>query len=329
MKEKEWREFEKAVADFAAALDPAAKVQHDIRLPDKHHRGSRQRDVWIEATICRHFPVSVLVSCKRWKRKLHSGNIEAFDGELASSGARVGVLYSYSGFTKPAVEKAKALKIPCCRLYAGSGPEIPKVLSLTAYCCMPQIFVSLSSKPPSNCGLRTWKELFELPVRVANGKSKLLDEIVRAYHEAEKSSVQKVGSKAIFPKPFGTELTVPPQAPVIKSFRVTAFGRWKFYRARLEAFVVNGSYEFTSKDFKGQIATPAIDRFDSEPGPGWEFVEGTPKDRPGIVIILFKGNAREVLVETMAHKRLEYKSSNAGHRRQKLYESNNNSVSMD
>lgn len=265
-------------------------MQHDVRLPDKHHRGLRQRDVWIEARICNHFPVSVLVSCKRWKRKLHSGDVEAFYGELESSGARVGVLYSYSGFTKPAVEKAKALKVPCCRFCRGSVPEIPKELSLTAYCCTPRVFVRLQSNLSAGWEFRTWGELFRLPVTTPDGESTLLDELVRAYHEAEKSSAR---SKDRLPEPFGVQLTIPPQVPKGKSLKVAAYGCWKFYRAKLEAFEVNGSYEFTSKDFKGQIITPSVDRLGPEPGPGWELVEGTPRARPSIIMMLFNGNTKD------------------------------------
>jgi Restriction endonuclease len=121
----EWKRFEQAVAAFAAALDPSATVKHDLRLPDRHHGRRRQRDVWIDAKIGGHFPVSVLVSCKRTKRKLNSADVDSFSGELASSPARVGVLYSYSGFTQGAIDKGRVLGISCCRLYSGKGPEIP------------------------------------------------------------------------------------------------------------------------------------------------------------------------------------------------------------
>jgi hypothetical protein len=38
----------------------------------------------------------------------------------------------------------------------------------------------------------------------------------------------------------------------------------------MEAWLVNGSYSFTDQDFKGSIATLAIDTWNAEPGPGWE-----------------------------------------------------------
>ena len=125
MPDPKWKEFEKAVARFVGALDPKAKVNHDVKLPDFHTSKPRQRDVWIEAKVCNHFPINVLISCKRLKRKLNQKDIDAFNGELASSEARLGVLYSYSGFTVNAIEKAKRLGISCCRLFENKSPDIP------------------------------------------------------------------------------------------------------------------------------------------------------------------------------------------------------------
>jgi hypothetical protein len=82
---------------------------------------------------------------------------------------------------------------------------------------------------------------------------------------------------------------------------ITAHGRWKFYRARLEAYEVNGSYEFTSGDFKGGIATPSIDRLSAEPGPGWERLERPPSEHGALLVfILYCGDAKEALLAACA-----------------------------
>ena len=52
-------------------------------------------------------------------------DIDAFHGEFISSGAQLGVIYSYSGFGPNAIEKAKVLKISCCRLFEDETPDIP------------------------------------------------------------------------------------------------------------------------------------------------------------------------------------------------------------
>jgi hypothetical protein len=298
----EWKRFEEAVAAFAAALDPAATVKHDLRLPDRHHGRRRQRDVWIEAKIGGHFPVSVLVSCKRTKRKLNSADVDAFNGELESSHARVGVMYSYSGFTKGAVDKGRVLGIPCCQLYQGKGPEIPAVLFFSSYCCTPQVSVTLAENPADFATLNTWNDLFSLPMRSKSGEAQLIDSLTDAYHHAEKEAVEAVAAGRRIPQPFARELRVQRENSDMP-LRVVITGRWKFYRAKIEAYEVNGSYEFTHGDFKGQLATPAIDRFSSEPGPGWDLLDQPPEPRGNVaIIILHKGNVKDALLESMGQK---------------------------
>src|SRR5262245_60861561 len=102
-RDREWRQFEKAVARFVAALDPKARVRHDVRPLDKHTRKPRQRDIWVDTSIGGVIPLSILISCKRYKRRLDQQHVDAFHGELLSSGANKGVLYSYSGFTSDAI----------------------------------------------------------------------------------------------------------------------------------------------------------------------------------------------------------------------------------
>lgn len=88
---------------------------------------------------------------------------------------------------------------------------------------------------------------------------------------AEKESVEAVAVGHI-PQPFGLQLTVRLDE-VDVPLRIVVNGKWKFYRAKIEAYEVNGSYEFTKGNFKGQIAIPAIDRFSEEPGPGWDLLD--------------------------------------------------------
>ena len=88
-----------------------------LGFPDKHTGKPRQRDVFIQTKICGIIPVKILISCKKYKRNLNQKDIDHFNGELISSGANKGVIYSYSGFNKNAIEKSKVLDICCCRLY--------------------------------------------------------------------------------------------------------------------------------------------------------------------------------------------------------------------
>ncbi|MGA1796862.1 MAG: restriction endonuclease, partial [bacterium] len=121
-----WEKFEIAVANFVKALDSSARVTHDAKLPDIHSKTIRQRDVWVEAKVCQHFPVKILISCKRKKRILNQQDIDAFNGERISSGAQLGVIYSFSGFTNNALEKGKTLGISCCMIFDNEPTNIPE-----------------------------------------------------------------------------------------------------------------------------------------------------------------------------------------------------------
>jgi Restriction endonuclease len=301
----EWRMFEKAVATFATTMDPSAQVRHNPRLPDRHHHGQRQRDVWIEAKLCGHFPVSALVSCKRLKRKLHSGDVDAFNGELASSQAHLGVLYSYSGFSRPAIEKGRALGIPCCRLYIDQAPELPEVLPFISYCCAPQLRVNLPKWPVRGWELETWEELFRLPLSGPSGDRTVLSELVSRVHAAEAEAVRAVPASAAAPQAFGAGVVLNSSAPDADALEVHILGQWKFYRGRLEAHRVRGSYEFTHGDLRGEVATPWIDRLGAEPGPGWERVEQPSSSLQNTaLIILYKGNAEEALMASLGPQAL-------------------------
>jgi len=86
---------------------------------------------------------------------------------------------------------------------------------------------------------------------------------------------------------------------------VIALGRWKYYRAKLNAYLVDGSYEFTQGDFKGQIMTPPIDRMGSEPGPGWERLHEPPDPKDNVILaVLYRGGVKEALLQNMSPRAL-------------------------
>jgi hypothetical protein len=293
-----WKAFETAVAAFIAALDPSADVQHNVRLPDRHHSGLRQRDVWVQAKLAGHYPVTVLVSCKRYRRKLHSGDIDAFNGELISSRAQLGFVYSYSGFTAPAIAKAREIGISCCRLFQDEPPEIPPVLFITAYCCSAQILLGLEGDKSQIGSGETWNDLFDVSFATPSGPRRLLDELISAFHRFEKAAIEAVGNGGLFPRPFAVEARLQPSREGATPLRLIAEGKWVIFRAREGAYLVNGSYEFTRGDFKGEIATPGVDMRSPDPGPGWERLD-KPPDRPDslIVFIRYGGDAEEALRE--------------------------------
>src|SRR5262245_14993815 len=129
--------FEKAVAQFLRTLDPGARVEHDVKLPDQRTGTLRQVDVLITARACGH-PLRIACSCKDWATRLDIGDIDTFSAEMRAVGACTGILYARSGFTLPAVQAAKKEGISCCRLYQDDPADIPEAIFLPMYCSVPR-----------------------------------------------------------------------------------------------------------------------------------------------------------------------------------------------
>lgn len=102
---KKWKEFEKAVSDFLGALkgNNDIEIEPNVYKPDCDTGTKRQCDIWVSAKICKFIKISILISCKRQKRKLNINDVDTFVGEMRASGANKGVIFSYSGFSQPAV----------------------------------------------------------------------------------------------------------------------------------------------------------------------------------------------------------------------------------
>jgi hypothetical protein len=296
----QWRSFELAVAQFAAAMDPNAKVHHNFFTSDADSKRPRQRDVWIEAVLCGLWPVNVHVSCKRYKRKLHEGDIDTFVGELASSGAHKGVLYSYRGFGAPAIEKARACGICCCQLYENEPADLPGTLQFDAYCCSSQVMLAIDpSPPPRHLQLQYWNDLFQVVLRHEDMELTLLDAICQAFQSAELAAVAEMRRVGGFPQPLAFQLSLRDHEKY-KGLTIIVHGRWKTYRGKLDAFLLNGSYSFTSNAYAGTISTPPVDMLSSDPGPGWQLLELPPaKLDKAVLTVRYDGDAKATLLEAM------------------------------
>ena len=260
-----WLKFEEAIAAFCAALAPDATVTHNKTIPDRDTDAPRQRDVWIETSFGGHFAIKILVSCKRLKRKLDSQHIDAFIGELLSSGANKGVIYSMSGFTKPALAKAAKHGISCGALLVDVPPPLPEMLLFHAYHLLEQFrLIARDVSEPSD-----WAQML-------NADGSYLGELMPAYIALAKLFSD---DHAALQEAIGTlELPVRQVMLTLESEDATPVqlgveSRWVAHRAQIEAWLVNGSYAFGEDNFQGSFATPAIDMWSSDPGPGWEPIE--------------------------------------------------------
>lgn len=296
-----WKHFESAVAAFVQALDPAASVRHNILEPDRDTSRLRQRDVLVDARICEIFPVRVLISCKRYARRLHQADIDAFLGELLSSRAHKGVIYSHSGFTGPALEKARARGVCCCRLYDNEHAELPPSISFEAFCLDCSVRLSAIGLP-SDSSL-TWGELLE-PRLLPDREYSLLDVLCQRFQAEERDAAAEITKGMPFPPAF--EASIDFALPkVSEHVRVKVIAKWNVYRARMDAFLVKGSYSFTTNEFAGQFSTPSIDMMSSNPGQGWERLEQTPSQLSSrIVFVRYGAKLDSAVREALWDKRV-------------------------
>jgi Restriction endonuclease len=301
MADKKWKQFEKSVAAFIAALAPEARVTHDADIPDIDTGKLRQRDVWIETKVCNHFSVKILVSCKRYKKKIDQQQMDAFIGEIRSSGAHKGVMYSFSGFTRPALRKAEKVGISCCRLYDFEAPDIPDVLMFDAYLLTPT-FHFFATRTNSSATLpETIGELLdlELPIDSPQQRTLFIDILEEKYYESRQIVRNRSRETGELPTDWTDSITIT-KSELDKVF-VEFGGSWDIYEARLEGVLVSGSYSFTETEFKGEQLFPCIDKRGPDPGSGWKKINALPecKDKPIITGILYGGKVtiREPLYE--------------------------------
>lgn len=101
-------EYQEIVGAVQAALDPGAtvKVGSWIVGPD----GRRDLDVEVRGTLDGE-PFLALVECKDWRKKVGIEVVDALDSKRTDLHAQRAMIFSNSGFTKPALRKAARLGI--------------------------------------------------------------------------------------------------------------------------------------------------------------------------------------------------------------------------
>ncbi len=299
---KPGRDFEEAVYAFANTLDPKAEVLFDHQIPDRDTGELRQCDVWINAKFGEHWPLSILVSCKDHRRKLHVGDIGTFCDEVRSTCADMGVIYSRTGFTAPAIAKAKANKISCCKLYQNEPADIPLAVYFNQFVCHPTIQLSLQTDLKES-GYKTWDDLFALSD--CNETQTMLDGLAEAFRKGEECSLAEgrrllEQKEAFFPPNWQQNLST--EGEEDKRIFFTLMGRWRRYRSSIEATLLNGSYCFSNGAFKGEVIGPSIDTKGPHPGEAWteimDEVEAYPQSA-SILITLSGGDVKSTLKEKL------------------------------
>jgi len=300
---KKSKQFEKDVWAFVKKLDKSAEVLFDCKIPDKDTGSPRQVDAWINAKIGKHFPISILVSCKNHKRKLNITHIESFAAEVRSTKASTGVIYSSSGFTRPALKKATSYGLSCCRLFRDEPAEIPQQLIVWAYCCIPMPRMRVEPlQALKKKGIIYWNDLLKIKV---NKNQTLSDCVIERLYQDEKKAFSQCPKDKPFPKDwtiYGNFCSY--NDPSLK-FTINIQGIWKLFRGRVETHLLKGSYCFKNESFRGSMTSPIIDLVNF-PGPGWEEIDkesnyALPKN---ISILSITPNFEQMLLNTVKNKKL-------------------------
>jgi hypothetical protein len=278
---KDWQLFEKAVAAFLKTLGPESHVTWNYKESDPETKELRQRDVWIETKVY-NITIKILISCKRYRTKLHSTHIEAFRGELLSSSAHKGVIYAFAGFGKPAIEKAKKLNISCCRLYQNQPADLPELV-IPQYCCHSIISIHIGGDR-QKWGISTWDDVFTLTVDRAGEHVPLEKILAQEIEKGQELGVVKAATgEELLPNDWqwGIEIAQEDRPPL----QIALVGRWGFYAGDTDATLLSGAYSFTENEFHGTQTGPAIDLQGKNPGPDWTKLQGRPT-LPGMRLLV-------------------------------------------
>jgi len=278
---KKGKQFELAVYEFAKTLSPHSNVYFDHKVKDRDTNTFRQVDVWIETTISGHIPLSVLISCKDYKRKLDIGHIGTFVNEVRSTGASTGILYSKVGFTAPALKKAKSNGLSCCRLYENSPPDIPDILVFNHYLCAPRFrFNVYRNKIPE--GIKNWGQLFDL--KIWNSDENVIQYLLTVFKKFEKEI--KFGPGGVpLNRSKGVEVKL--ESGFFAEIEIVI--EYRHYQGKLEAHLVKGSYCLTNDNFRGTLVGPSIDMKGTSPGSGWKEIKNIPDVNNARVVAILSG----------------------------------------
>jgi Restriction endonuclease len=102
---KSGESFEKLIAKIQAKIDPSASVSHNEFIVDRLGQ-RRQFDVVIRGKFAGRAILGIF-ECKDLRRKVGTPEVDAFNTKAQDANANFKIIASRSGFSKPAVDKAR------------------------------------------------------------------------------------------------------------------------------------------------------------------------------------------------------------------------------
>lgn len=295
--DNEWFLFEKAIASYMKSLSKSAIVTHNVRDQDEQTGASRQRDVIIVDTICQIIPVKVLISCKKYKRKLTEMDIDHFYGELLNSNANKGVLYSYAGFNTLAVSKAKKLKISCFTLIDENRKNSPVKIDFDKfYVCYPHFYIRLVEKNDINDKYKQWRDIFYEKMENESNFT-FLDSICKTI-EKHQGEISRSLENKTFPKAWKESCEVYDDNDTETKLSIIFGEFWLVFHYVGEAKFLSGVFSFTENYLLGSFKLSAKNIHKINPGPDWEpIVEIPMNDKNNEVLTIFFPDIRSEIMK--------------------------------
>lgn len=227
--------------------------------------------------------------------------------EMKSCGASNGVIFSKSGFSKGAIEKATANQISCCRLFTNSQAEMPSQLILQhQFIARAQCRVEVSGIVSREIG--TWGHLISIKSRYHDSSIDIGEVVEREFNDLCRESGHPRDAHTV---PF---LKITKSLQIVddqeSSVAITLDLRctWEFYMAKLEAQLLSGSYCINNRSFIGTQFGPSIDTHSRHPGPGWERIDVIPHPLP-INSIVFRLEPKSVSDFLASHAEVKLNSA--------------------
>jgi hypothetical protein len=303
VREKSGRLFEEAVHRFVKALnDPSAEIFFDYRVPDVRTGKLRQVDVWIVLKSLGHFPLKIAVSCKDYGRPLDVSHVEKFHAEIGAYGASGGVLYTRSGFRPIAIELANKFGIACCVLWQDRPADIPTLRVHHYYCCYDAITSPIVVVGDNGFPAKGWDEFFSLRAEVDGNTKPLADHLQDAFRMARFLALERQAQNPdahVFPEDWPIELVL--NDSLTRPTRVYSSLKWRKYRSKAYATLLNGSFCVTSGEFLGTESSPPLSVVYPPPPEAWEEVIGNLIPETGRKGIMLTKSSAEIVKALQMH----------------------------
>lgn len=118
-----FRKYEDAIRRILEERVPGHIRVEGTHLPGEKSEIDRQIDVLLKAPHFDNLESTIVVECKRYKRRVGVGTVDELIGKLLDVGAEHGVLCAPNGFTPSARQRAANARHPRVHLYDLSGDE--------------------------------------------------------------------------------------------------------------------------------------------------------------------------------------------------------------